>query len=185
MNSCPQIHAPSLVYTHRKVASPPGLYFLVILHLGEVTCLVLTNETWVWSDVLVRAGNNGCALSILLPLCQLERWRHRMERTWIPESLFFLVEESHPPTTKTHSGLLREQEIKPWYQATATSRHLTTAGINLIKRVDKNHSEIKITKPTQERVCLRNTKQEANSRRNGSSIQRVQENLIHVFQKEP
>lgn len=148
MNSCPQIHASSLVYTRQKVASPPGLHFLVVSDLGEVTCLVLTNETWVRSDVLVRAGNNGCALSILPPLCQLEWWCHRMERTWIPELLFFLVEESHPPTTNTHSGLLYEQEIKPQYQATATSRHLTTAGINLIKRMDKNHSEIKITTPT-------------------------------------
>lgn len=44
--------------------------------------------------------------------CQLEWGLHRMERAWIPESLFFLIEESHPPTRNTHSGVLYEQEIR-------------------------------------------------------------------------
>lgn len=77
----------------------------------------------------------GCALSILLPFRQLEWWHHRMESAWIPESPFFLVEESHPPTTSTHSGLPQERNKALQHRVTATLRCVPTANITPIKTV--------------------------------------------------
>lgn len=58
-----------------------------------------------------------------------------MESAWIPESPLLLVEESHPPTRSTRSGLLQERTKALQPRVTATLRGVPTANITPIKTV--------------------------------------------------